>query len=639
VERSWRGHVRLERTTLVLVLTLSMVAWLLAEMPTAAHPIACDITDDAELDAACEEEVGGGKEGGEELDGDSRLEGVDLSAFDYTRNMHPLGFSQRNPVSNGDLNSDLAFWGDHAYQGHYSGFRILDVTDPADPIEIVDVNDCGVSRTSGVGQQGDVIVWEDILVRSWDGSAGGTCQGLPGVSGLHVFDISDKTAPQAIGYVNLPAGSHTATAVPDLDNDRLLIYSSPSGGGRSGVDIVEVPLSAPQDIAFLSFLPSGLSGQLPNLVTVDEPSSAAGTYQANSAAFGPAPSAEGIAGDIVVVDDGSANPTLGCEEFVDFPEGAIALVDRGVCPFAQKAVNAQAAGATALIVANNAAGTISMGGTAAGLEIPSVMVSLADGNAIKAGLPASGSVSSNPAPPLRPCHDTGVILGDAMLAACAGGNGFTVWSMHPDDGGSLEQPVLLYGETIPGVSIGHSASFSWDGEILIFGHEPGGGSQAQCQATTPEINRSLFFYEARTGVELGRHVLPRPQTAQENCTLHNYNVVPTDKHRILVHGSYQSGIGVVNFTDPANAVEIAYADPDPLVPTQLGGDWSSYWYDGRIYQSDIRRGLLIWNLSDPHVAGAKKLGHLNPQTQEFTIPFRGTAFGRDGSLPARGPRG
>jgi hypothetical protein len=75
----------------------------------------------------------------------------------------------------------------------------------------------------------------------------------------------------------------------------------------------------------------------------------------------------------------------------------------------------------------------------------------------------------------------------------------------------------------------------------------------------------------------------------------------------------------VDFSDPAHAVEIAYADPEPLVPTQLGGDWSTYWYDGRIYESDITRGLLIWRLHDRSVAGARRLGHLNPQTQEFTL--------------------
>ena len=77
--------------------------------------------------------------------------------------------------------------------------------------------------------------------------------------------------------------------------------------------------------------------------------------------------------------------------------------------------------------------------------------------------------------------------------------------------------------------------------------------------------------------------------------------------------------GVVDFTDPANAFEVAFADPAPLVPTQLGGDWSTYYYNGRIYESDITRGLIIWNLSDKADAGARRLDHLNPQTSEFTI--------------------
>jgi hypothetical protein len=92
----------------------------------------------------------------------------------------------------------------------------------------------------------------------------------------------------------------------------------------------------------------------------------------------------------------------------------------------------------------------------------------------------------------------------------------------------------------------------------------------------------------------------------------------------VVQGNYQAGISVIDFTNPAQAQEIAYADPAPLAEElQLGGDWSSYWYDGFIYESDITRGLINWKLNDPAVAGARDLGHLNPQTQEFTIPFTG----------------
>lgn len=411
-----------------------------------------------------------------------------VSTFSYTQNMHALGFSERaNTISPFTANSDIAFWGKYAYQGNYDGFRIVDITEPDNPVEVLDYRDCA-------GNQGDVIVWDNILVRSWNSPApaGATCDGepvLPGVfpggwEGVHVFDISNPVDPDLVASVETECGSHTATGVPDLANNRLLVFNNPSSGACPGIDILEIPLSDPASASYLRFEPAG-----------------------------------------------------------------------------------------------------------------------------------------------RSCHDSGVILGDVNLAACAGGNGFTVWSLDAADGGSLEDPIQLYTRTITGVTIGHSASFSWDGQMLIFGHEPGGGAAPRCQATSSETDRSLFFFEARTGTMLGSFLFPRAQTAQENCTWHNYNVVPTDKRHILVAGNYQGGISVVDFTNPANAYEAAYADPAPLVPTRLGGDWSTYWYNGRIYESDITRGLIVWNLSDNVVAGAKQLEHLNPQTQETSFPFKGTAYG------------
>jgi hypothetical protein len=71
------------------------------------------------------------------------------------------------------------------------------------------------------------------------------------------------------------------------------------------------------------------------------------------------------------------------------------------------------------------------------------------------------------------------------------------------------------------------------------------------------------------------------------------------------------------------------SDPAPLVNPnnpagiELGGDWSTYWYDGKIYESDITRGLIVWQLADGRGAGARELGRLNPQTQETTFPFKG----------------
>jgi PA domain/LVIVD repeat len=559
-----------------------------------------------------------------------------VSTFTYTKNMKPQGYSPRvvplTGAGSGIYNSDLAFWGKRAYQGSYSGFRIVDVSDPENPVQLNNYEECSPGTTQG--NQGDVVVWGDVLVRSWNSPATptSTCDGQlvgEGFEGLHVFDISDPSDPELLGAV-------------------------------------------------------GLDG-LPNRVTINS-GPAAGTYEATSAVWGtPVPQA-GLSGNIVAVNDGVAAPaggtvTDGCEPFT-VPAGSIALVDRGFCGFVVKAANAQAGGASAIIVANNVAGLpITMGGVDPAVTITGVMVSQADAATIRAGgLPVGATITRNPelgcgshtatgvpdlandrllvynsssaggvcdffeivevplddpgsahlvtrVDSMHTCHDIGVILGDAMRLACAGGTGARIFSLDPADGASLTNPVLMHHFDIPGVTIGHSAGWSWDGEVLIFGHEPGGGTQARCQATSAVVDRTIYFYD-HEGNQLGTFLHPRPQTATENCTWHNYNVVPTDKGRILVAGNYQSGISVLDFTDPANVREIAYADPAPLInpdnPAAIegGGDWSSYWYDGRIYESDMTRGLLIWNLVDPAVAGAKKLGHLNPQTQETTIPLK-----------------
>lgn len=76
---------------------------------------------------------------------------------------------------------------------------------------------------------------------------------------------------------------------------------------------------------------------------------------------------------------------------------------------------------------------------------------------------------------------------------------------------------------------------------------------------------------------------------------------------------------------------MSWSDPQTLGPgpfcgetrppgCQLGGAWSSYWYNGAIYESDITTGLNVFTLDDEAVAGAQTLDRLNPQTQEFTIP-------------------
>ena len=233
----------------------------------------------------------------------------------------------------------------------------------------------------------------------------------------------------------------------------------------------------------------------------------------------------------------------------------------------------------------------------------------------------------------HPCHDIGIILGKAMKLGCAGGDSLGIYSLGGPDGGSLEEPKMMH-HILPGIpSAGHSASFTYDGKVVVFGWEPGGGVEPRCTKTGTDLGggliqtddmKSYFFFSVETGELLGKFILPREQSIDEVCTIHNYNVVPLKNKNgkpryVLVSGNYSAGISVVDFSNPANAREVAYADEPPLPDAGDGGDWSGYWYNGRIYESNQIFGLLIWRLDDPAVSTYFRTPYSNPQTQEFTI--------------------
>ena len=232
-------------------------------------------------------------------------------------NLTAIGFSA-NPVpleaaapDDGVYNSDLAFWGDMAVQGTYDGFVLHDITYPTRPKVILNYTDCYPEGSRTGGNQGDITIWGDILVRSSNSPASSTtqqtCDGDPvpgGFEGLIVFDISNKLDPDVVAMVDLPCGSHTQTMVPDVANGRVLVYnSSTTGVPCAGLEIVEIPLANPAGAHFLRFEPSGDPvPPLPNVVTVDAPSSAAGTYVASGANWGTMAPETGIAGSFAVVN-------------------------------------------------------------------------------------------------------------------------------------------------------------------------------------------------------------------------------------------------------------------------------------------------------------------------------------------------
>jgi hypothetical protein len=114
----------------------------------------------------------------------------------------------------------------------------------------------------------------------------------------------------------------------------------------------------------------------------------AGDFDAQAASFGPALTVAGTSGTVVLADDGIAPTADACTPLVGDLTGAVALIDRGACTFTAKVINAQNAGAVAAIIANNApGGPAPMGGADPAVAIPSVGITQAQGDAIKAALP------------------------------------------------------------------------------------------------------------------------------------------------------------------------------------------------------------------------------------------------------------
>jgi hypothetical protein len=120
-------------------------------------------------------------------------------------------------------------------------------------------------------------------------------------------------------------------------------------------------------------------------------------------------------------------------------------------------------------------------------------------------------------------------------------------------------------------------------------------SRARCRAHDPLTWGANAIYDIVDGkLEFRSHFkMPAPQTEQENCVAHNGSIVPVPGRDIFVQAWYQGGISVIDFTDSARPVEIAYFDRGPIDAEDLvvGGYWSAYWYKGRIYGTEIVRGL------------------------------------------------
>jgi hypothetical protein len=187
-------------------------------------------------------------------------------------------------------NSDLAFQGNHLFQGNFYGINIYDISNPA-KASLVTSMICP-------GGQGDVSVFKNLMFMSVEMANGRVDCGTEGFPpppppapdkqnqpnspaaqkdrfrGVRIFDISDIKNPKQVAAVQSCRGSHTHTLVED-PNDKKNVYIYISGtsfvrqseelAGCSGenpdkdpntalfrIDVIKVPLAAPQEAKIVS---------------------------------------------------------------------------------------------------------------------------------------------------------------------------------------------------------------------------------------------------------------------------------------------------------------------------------------------------------------------------------------------------
>ena len=233
----------------------------------------------------------------------------------------------------------------------------------------------------------------------------------------------------------------------------------------------------------------------------------------------------------------------------------------------------------------------------------------------RAGIASQNTAQTNQ------CHDITVYPEIGLAGGACSGNGILLDISDP------ENPARTSDIFDPDMAYWHSATFNNAGDKVVFTDEWGGGIGARCTAEDPATWGANMIATIADRTLTGRsfHKLPSAQGATENCVAHNGNIIPVPGRDLMVQSWYQGGVSIMDFTDPMKPVEIAFFDRGPLSAERLyvGGSWSAYWLNGRIYSSEIARGLDVLkllpsdDLSAAEIAAAEAIMsvEINPQTQ------------------------
>ena len=518
-------------------------------------------------------------------------------------NLNMLSTTPPEEAFVGSTNSDLAFTGKYAIQGNYNGIQVWDISDPANPVSVV-THYCPAS-------QSDVSVYENLLFVSGEGFGGRLDCGDDPIQeavsherlrGIRIFDISDIANPEYVANVQTCRGSHTHTVLEHpADDENVYIYVSGSAPvrpaeelpGCSGampsddpntalfrIEVIRVPLADPAAAAIVSsprifedLIAPPRHGPSP----ADEEAMEAQREQVEAARAAGAFVFE-IQGQVLVLPDQYVQPQL--DSIVEARGGDVATA----------------------------------ADSAAFREMFENMIATQMGG-------GGGGDGDGPAPGPTQCHDITVYPAIGLAGGACEGYGMLLDINDPAN------PHRLAAVADSNFSYWHSATFSNDGSKIMFTDEWGGGGGPRCRADDPVEwgANAIFTIEDGDMVFKSYYKLPAPQTSQENCVAHNGSLIPVPGRDIMIQGWYQGGISLIDWTDPANPVEIGFHDRGPMdgQAMRMAGSWSVYWYNGVIVNSEISRGLDVFELvasesltqNEIDAANSVVLTHLNSQGQ------------------------
>ena len=491
----------------------------------------------------------------------------------------------------GKTNSDLAFSGPYAIQGNYDGIQVWDISDPANPQTVVTYV-CPAS-------QSDVSVYEHLLFVSGEGLGGRLDCGPQGVQeevshdrlrGIRIFDISDIAAPEYVANVQTCRGSHTHTVLEHPgDDENVYIYVSGSAPVRPADEL------------------AGCSGAPPD----EDPNSALFRIEVIRVPLAD-PASASVVSSPRIFEDLIAPPRHGPTEAERAEMDEARAQGAFIVEVMGQSMTLPPQFATmmldSMVTLRGGEGTPTAQDTAVLHEFFNEMIA-----------EAMGGIDPNAGP--TQCHDITVYPAIGLAGGACEGYGMLLDISDP------ENPTRLSAVADSNFSYWHSATFNNDGSAILFTDEWGGGGAPKCRASDPmEWGANAIFTIEGSEMDFQSYFkLPAPQTPEENCVAHNGSLIPIPGRDIMIQGWYQGGISLLDWTDPANAVEIAYFDRGPVDGGQMrmGGSWSVYWYNGVIVNSEIARGLDILELTPSEAltqneidaANSVQLTHLNSQGQ------------------------